>query len=227
MKTLLSLIIVALIGAVGYLWTQLQDVKKELNKQEPKVIINIHKNEPKSVTAKQSFHESNDSSKELEETIKSDFKKIFKDIFGNPKVQKEIKDGVQEFKKGLNQALSELQKNVNKMDKESGNIFDNLLKELGAGELKVFEDKNSFYELIIDLHHDENAKVEIDVKGNLLSVKVTSHYEQKVENKVVKKESFKSYIVQIPRDCVIDMVKSEYKNGMLYITVPKKSKEKI
>ena len=229
MKTVLSLIIVALIGAVGYLWVQLQDVKKELNKQEPKVVINIEK--PSSAVShpqtRSNYHDQNQSIDDLQKTVKKDFQKIFKDIFGNKEVQTQIKEGVAEFKQGLNQALSELQKNLNNMNKESGNIFNDIVKELGAGELKVFEDKKDFYELKIDLNHDKNAKVEIDANGNLLSVKVTSHIEQKTQNHVVKKESLKSYIVKIPNDAVIDMIRSEYKDGMLYITVPKKGKVKV
>jgi len=230
MKTVLSIVIIALMGAVGYLWVQLQEVKKELNKQEPKVIINIHKDNSKSAVNKkigQNLVDTNASTKQLEETIKEDFQKIFKDIFGNKEVQKQIKEGVNEFKKGLNQALKQLQEQVKSMDKNGENIFDELVKELGGGEYKVFEDKKNFYELVLDLHHDANAKVEIDAKGNLLSVKVTSHYEEKTKDKVVKKESFKSYMVKIPNDAVIDMIRSEYKNGMLYITVPKKGKDKV
>jgi HSP20 family molecular chaperone IbpA len=226
MKTLLSIVILALAGAVIYLWTQLQDVKKELKKEGPKVTINIQKNEPK-VTTKNNFnHDENQSVKELEQTLKKDFQKIFKDIFGNKEVQTQIKESVSEFKKGLNQAITELQKQVNELSKND-DFFNDLLKELGAGSYKVFEDKGDFYELKIDLHQDKNAKVDIDSKGDILSVKVTSKIEQKTENKVVKKESMKSYIVKIPQDGVLDMIKSEYKDGMLYITIPKKGREKV
>jgi len=230
MKTVLSLIIVALIGAVGYLWVQLQEVKKELNKKEPKVVINIHKNTSKREVGVQnslSQVDKNASAQDLQEVVKKDFQKIFKDIFGNQEVQKEIKEGVTEFKKGLNQLITQLQKNLNDMDKNGGDIFDDLLKDLAGGEYKVFDDKKDFYQLIIDLHHDKDAKVEIDAKGNILSVKVTSHYEEKQKDKVVKKVSEKSYIIKIPGDAVIDMITSEYKEGMLYITVPKKGKEKV
>jgi len=227
MKTILSLVIVALIGAVGYLWVQLQDVKKELKKEEPKVTINIQKSSPVVSHTRSNYHDNNQSTDDLDKVIKKDFQKIFKDIFGNKEVQKQIKESVAEFKKGLNQAITELQKQVQTMDKESGNVFDQLLKELGAGEFKVFEDKKDFYELKIDLHHDKNAKVEIDANGNLLSIKVTSHIEKKVQNKIVKQESLKSYLVKIPNDAVIDMIRSEYKDGMLYITVPKKGRNKI
>jgi HSP20 family molecular chaperone IbpA len=226
MKTLLSIVILALAGAVIYLWTQLQDVKKELKKEGPKVTINIQKNEPK-VTTKNNFnHDENQSVKELEQTLKRDFQKIFKDIFGNKEVQTQIKESVSEFKKGLNQAITELQKQVNELSKND-DFFNDLLKELGAGSYKVFEDKGDFYELKIDLHQDKNAKVDIDSKGDILSLKVTSKIEQKTENKVVKKESMKSYIVKIPQDGVLDMIKSEYKDGMLYITIPKKGREKV
>jgi len=227
MKALMTLIIIALMGAVGYLWIQLKEVKQELNKKEPKVVINIHKDNAKAVVPRSTLHDSNNSTQKLEETIKRDFQQIFKDIFGNPDVQKQIKEGVSEFKKGLSQALNELQKNINNLDKESGSVFNELLKELGGGEYKVFDEKANYYELIIDLHNDKDAKVEIDANGNILSVKVTSHYEKKVDNKIIKKESFKNYIVKIPTDAVIDMIKSEYKDGKLYVTVPKKSKEKI
>ena len=225
MKAILSLVIVALIGAVGYLWTELKQVKSELKKEEPKVVINIHKNEPK-VTTKSHYHDSNQSAEELQKTVKKDFQKIFKDIFGNKEVQKQVKEGMSEFKKGLNQAITELQKSVNEMDKDSGNIFGEILKELGAGEYKVFEDKGSFYELVIDIHHDKNAKVEIDAKNGLLSVKVTSHIEQKTQTQVIKKKSLKSFLVKIPSDAVMEMIKSEYKDGKIYITVPKKGKER-
>jgi HSP20 family molecular chaperone IbpA len=226
MKTLLSIVILALAGAVIYLWTQLQDVKKELKKDEPKVTINIQKNEPKVTTKNNLSHDRNQNVKELEQTLKRDFQKIFKDVFGDKEVQTQIKESMSNFKKGLNQAITELQKQVNELSKND-DFFNKLSKELGTGSYKVFEDKGSFYELKIDLHQDRDTKVDIDSKEDILSVKITSKIEQKTQNKVVKKKSMKSYIVKIPQDGVLDMIKSEYKDGVLYITIPKKSREKV
>ena len=229
MKTLLSLVILFLIGAVGYLWVELKNVKQELKKDEPKVVINIHKDDKKKDLNKYCVKNVNDlnSTQDLQTLIKKDFQKLFSDIFANPQVQKQIKSGIKEFQDSLQEAINELQKNFKDLNQKGKSVLDEFIKELGAGEFRVFDDKDDYYELKIDLNHDKNAKVEIDAKDGLLYVKVTSHFEQKEGDKIIKKESYKNYIVKIPGDASLELIKSTYKDGMLYITIPKKGGQKI
>ena len=220
MKTILTLIILALVGAVFYLYTQLQELKQTIKKDEPKVTINIQKKEQRK-TPQTTYHDKNKSLQDLDKTIKKDFQQIFHDIFGNPEVKKQLNEGVNQ----LNQVMKELQNQVQKMGKDD-NFFDKLFQQLGADSFKKFEDKKDFYELNIDLHHDKNAKVDINSKNGILSINITSKVEQKTNNQVITKQSQKSYVVQIPDDAMIDMIKSTYHDGVLTITVPKKKDEK-
>ena len=223
MNKFLYPIIIILIIVVGYQTIQLQELKKELLKKqkEPEVVIHIEKKEP----TKQNIYQDKNSS--IDEVIKSDFQKLFKDFFGNKEVKEGIKQSIVEFKKGLNQALSQLQQEFRQMDKESASVFNDLIKELNVGEFKTFEDKGDFYSYSIDIDA-KRSKVNIDAKDGFLYIDITSKDEQRDKNKVIQKESKKSIVLSLPKDALLEKIKSEYKDKKLTITIPKiKSKVKI
>ena len=223
MKVGLYLVIFFLIIVVGYELKQIEELKQELIKKEkePKVVVHIEKTEP----VKQNLQ--SDSNKSLDEVIKSDFQKIFRDIFGNKEVKEGIKQSIDEFKKGLNQAITELQKQAKELDKVDGDIFNDLIKEFGVGEFKTFEDRGDFYSYTIDVD-GEKSKVDINAKNGFLYVDISSKEEKKDKNSVIKKESKKSIVLSLPKDAILEKIKSEYKDKKLTITIPKiKNKVKI
>ncbi len=216
MNKVIYIIVAVLVGVVGYQAVQMQELKKELIKKqkEPEVLIHIDKVQ----RTKQSLQTDKNSS--LDRVLKSDFQKIFKDVFGNKEVKDGINQSVTEFKKGLNQAIIQLQKQVNSMDKDSGNIFNDLIKNLGAGQFKTFVDKGKIYSYVIDVD-GEHSKVNIDAKNGFLYVDISSKDEKKTKNSVVKEQSKKSIVLQLPKDGEIEKIRSEYKDKKLYITIPK------
>lgn len=230
MKVVLYLVILFLIIAVGYEAKQIEELKKMVKNDQPEVTINIDKDSLKStnnnlhnsktITKSKQIIQNDKNLDELQKTIQKDFHQLFKDIFGNKEVKKEIKQSVFEFKKGLNQAISELQKQVNSMDKDSANIFNELVKEFGAGEFKTFEDKGEFYSYVIDVN-GKHSKVNIDAKNGFLYIDIVSKDEKKDKNSVLTKESQKSIVLLLPKDGKIEDIKSRYKDKKLYITIPK------
>ena len=216
MNKIIYLVVAVLVGVVGYQTMQMQELKSELIKKqkEPEIVIHIQKQKPSRVT------NSSDRNSSLDKVLKSDFQKIFKDVFGNKEVKDGINQSVTEFKKGLNQAMSELQKQVKEMDKDSGNIFNDLIKELGVGKFKTFEDKGDVYSYTLEVD-GERSKVNIDTKNGFLYIDITSKDEKKTKNSVIKKQSQKSIVLQLPKDGAIEKIKSEYKDKKLSITIPK------
>ncbi len=222
MNKIIYIVVVVLMGVVGYQAFQMRELKKEIVKKqnEPEVTIHIDKVENKTNLIQ------SDKNKTLDKVVKKDFQKIFKDIFGNKEVKEGINKSVIEFKKGLNQAITELQKQVKSMDNDNGNIFNDLIKELGVGEFKTFKDNGEFYSYTIDID-SEHSRVNIDAKNGFLYIDITSKDEKKSENSVIKKQSQRSIVLSLPKDGLVEKIKSEYKNKKLYITIPKiKSKIK-
>ena len=213
MNKLIYLVIIALIGVVGYQSVELSRLKKELIKKskEPEVIIHVTKVQPNSTSK-------SDENSSLDTVLKNDFQKIFKDVFSH----KEVKESIKEFKKGLNQTINELQKQLKDMDKEGVDIFGELVKELGVKEFKTFKDMGDYYQYVIDVD-GEHSKVNIDAKNGYLYIDITSKTDKKGKNSVIKKESKRSYVIKLP-DADVEKIKSEYKNKKLYLTIPKKKK---
>ena len=210
MNKLIYLVIIALIGVVGYQSVELSRLKKELIKKskEPEVIIHVTK-------VQSSPANKSDENSSLDTVLKNDFQKIFKDVFSH----KEVKESIKEFKKGLNKTINELQKQLKDMDKEGGDIFGDLFKELGVKEFETFKDMGDYYQYVIDVD-GEHAKVNIDAKDGYLYIDITSKTDKKNKNSVIKKESKRSYVIKLP-DADVQKIKSEYKNNKLYLTIPK------
>lgn len=212
MKTsLIAVVIVILIAVVAYQGYQINQLKNtKLVVNEPEVIINIQKQEPKS----ESKTEQNLSS--LEETIKQDFKKLFGDIFGNKQVQDELKKGVEEFKSGLNDPIGQIQKDLSTLSKNDS-FFNDILKEFDLKSYKSFQDKGDKYELELLLKDKANSKLQLDVKNGFLYISIDT----KQESKNMTKSTSQSYIVKVPKDGLVDSIDSKYNNGKVTITIPK------
>ena len=244
MKSYLYVIIVLLLVVVGYEGYQIEQLKKmvkkdSISKEEPKVTINLsQKSTPTSVQTKswmknnfqnpqqtqnqsnpiQHMAKNNQSIEELQKTIEQDFKKLFNDIFGNKEVKEQLHQSVIEFQNTMNQMMQEIQKQMKDFD--ANGFFDEFLKDLNPKSFKVFEDKGSYYEFSTPLA-DKNAKVDVNVKNGYIFIKIKSHIEEKSANQVIKRESQQNYVVKVPKDALVNTIKSEYKNGKLYITIQK------
>jgi len=89
-------------------------------------------------------------------------------------------------------------------------------------------EKDKSYELKMDLAGMDDKSIKIDVKNNYLSVQAKSEEskEKKEGDKIIQQERHIGLIqrgLSLPKDADAQNYKSTYKNGVLTITIPKKS----
>jgi len=89
-------------------------------------------------------------------------------------------------------------------------------------------DKDKNYELKMDLAGMDDKSIKIDIKGNYLSVRAKREEskEKKEGDKIIQQERRVGVIqrgMTLPKDADGEHYKSDYSNGVLTITIPKKS----
>jgi len=89
------------------------------------------------------------------------------------------------------------------------------------------KDKGDTYELKMDIPGMDDKNIKIDVEDNYLSVtaKNEESKEKKEEGKIIHQERHVGMIqrgMTLPKDADAHNYKSDYKNGVLTITIPKK-----
>jgi HSP20 family molecular chaperone IbpA len=90
-------------------------------------------------------------------------------------------------------------------------------------------DKGTYYEVIADLPNMDKANIDVHAKNGVLTIKAESKKsnEEKKEGKIIRQERFVGSFyrsMNLPTDADEGKVTSEYKNGTLIVTIPKKSK---
>ena len=88
-------------------------------------------------------------------------------------------------------------------------------------------DKGDEYELKMDLAGMDDSSIKIDIQDNYLNVKAKSEVkkEQKEGDKIIHQERHVGVVqrgMTLPKDADAHNYKSDYKNGVLTITIPKK-----
>jgi HSP20 family molecular chaperone IbpA len=251
--TLIGFILVAIIGYQGYLLNKSNTPLFETKKDEPKITVNIEKKSiekevrelNKHVTTTQQPSTTptqnnlqNIDPKEVfdEELIKKDMGKLFSDIFGNPKLQEGLKQGMKDMQKQLEEGMKELEKGLGglsgEMDKLSNGdtFFKDLITGLSQANRLKFTDRGGEYYLKIDVPGGKEANVDIKTTANILTLTITSKSTSDTTNpnSTIHAQAMSTYqnILIIPDDAVIDELKTNYENGALEITVPKKDQVK-
>lgn len=235
----IGFLLVAVIGYQAYLLKQKSDSPEV---KQPEITLNIEK---KSVEEKvkelnnpsnESQMQNNLNADEMfdEELIKKDLNKLFADIFGNPKLQEGIKEGMEQMRKGLQEGLQEMQQNLGNLTTEFDKLAQNdpFFKELFQGTVHAnrlqFTDRGDDYYLKLDIPGGDESKIDITTKGNLLSLTISQKIIQETQNQnsTIKQESLKQHqnVILIPDDAFIDHLKTDYKEGVLEITLPKVKK---
>ncbi len=230
---IVGFILVAIIAWQGYLLNK-QTSPKKPEKEEPKITVEIEKPQPPKTEVHIAAQTPLDANAEEfidRKKIEEDLKKLFHDLFGNPKVQAQIRSNIEqikrEFKEGITQLQSELANLSEEFQKSAHK--DPFLAEL-FGSLKLpkmlrFEDKGDYYAITLDVPGGKEADIDIRTKKNLLIVtmKHTVKKETNTSAGIVKKEVLQTSrdIILIPKDAFIDKLDTQYKEGKLYIIVPK------
>ena len=88
-------------------------------------------------------------------------------------------------------------------------------------------DKGDHYEIKANLPGVEQKAINVKVKDNILSIeaKTEKSKEDKKDNKIIKQERFVGSFyraMSLPSDANADKMSTDYKNGVLSITIPKK-----
>ena len=132
------------------------------------------------------------------------------------------------------QHFQKLQEDMNKMFEEfNKNAFKGIAidpafeKSFSFNPDTDLKDKGDSYELKMDLAGMDDKSIKIDVKGNYLSVTAKSEEskEKKEGDKIIHQERHVGMVqrgMTLPKDADTEHYKSEYKNGVLTITIPKK-----
>ncbi len=237
-KNLIAIVGLILVGIIGYQAYLLgkKDARLQKSIQEPKITVTIDKNTlPQTKTVKKATPSSSALKPEEplvdEKQLKNDLNKIFKDIFGNPKVkheiekninqmQEQLQDGMQEFQKEMLQMTQELQK-ASKND----DFLKGLFKNFNLPKMEQFTDKGDHYYLQTAVPGNDKSAVDVQVKRGFIRILINHVYNENREENgvVVKKEvhSKKQLFIAIPKDADIQNIKTNYKDGILEITIPK------
>ncbi len=132
------------------------------------------------------------------------------------------------------QHFQKLQQDMNKMFEDFGKnafkdiaIDPNFEKGFSFKPDTDLKDKGDSYELKMDLAGMDDKSIKIDVQGNYLSVTAKSEEskEKKEDGKIIHQERHVGMVqrgMTLPKDADLEHYKSDYKNGVLTITVPKK-----
>ncbi len=113
-----------------------------------------------------------------------------------------------------------------KMMKED--MFSKFTFSLPTTPMMDLVDKGDSYELKADIPGVEKSKINITIDKNILKIEAATSKDKKEESKgYLKQERFvSSYkrMITLPEDADAEKFESEYKDGVLKITIPKKKK---
>jgi HSP20 family protein len=89
------------------------------------------------------------------------------------------------------------------------------------------EDKKDSYVISLNIPGSDKNSIKINVENSILSVEAqTKKLNDKKSSNFLQKEIYEGSFVRsitIPKDASADKLSSDYKNGVLTITLPKKS----
>jgi len=132
------------------------------------------------------------------------------------------------------QHFQKMQEDMNKIFEEfNTNAFagmkidPNFAKDFSFSPDTDLKDKGDEYELKMDIPGMDNKNIKIDVQDNYLSVtaKNEESKEKKEDGKIIHQERHVGMVqrgMTLPKDADASKYKSDYKNGVLTITIPKK-----
>jgi HSP20 family molecular chaperone IbpA len=185
------IILIVIVIYQSYKIYNLTDIKN------PKVTINIQQN------TQDDLHDNNISI--LKNSIQESFTKLFHDLFKDQAIQDEF-----------NKSIDHMQREFKKLS-DSSLFFRDILKEFNIKKYKTFQDMGSRYELKLQVPSQKNANIQIDIKKGFVYIDINTT----IKSNNIYQSSTKQHIVQLPTDSLIKAIKSDYKDGILTITIPK------
>ncbi len=236
---IIGFILIGIIGYQAYLIDKTSETPLlQTKKQQPDITVNIEKKsivkevkELNTPISQSSQTQINPDDMFDEELIKEDLNRLFKNIFGNPKLQEGIKEGLKEAELQLQEGIKEMEKGLGDLNLEleklsqSDPFFKDLLSTLTNKNQLEFTDRGEDYSLLLDIPGGIDSKIDIKTKENFLVISISQNIEktEQTNNSTVHSKSIKEHTntLFIPVDALIDKLKTEYKNNTLEITIPK------
>ncbi len=234
--TIVGFVLIGIIAYQAYLLdknstTPLIQAKEE----QPEINIEIEKKsiekEINKSTMQISQTEFNSNEMFDEELIKEDLNRLFKNIFGNPKLQEGIKEGLKEAELQLQEGIKEMEKGFGDLNLEleklsqSDPFFKDLFNTLTNKNQLQLTDRGKDYYLSLNIDGGVNSKIDIKTKDGFLTISILENIEktEQKNNTTLHTKSIKEHknTLFIPSDAAIDELKTEYKNNTLEITIPK------
>jgi len=105
-----------------------------------------------------------------------------------------------------------------------------LKSEFGSINLKTdVVDKGDHYEVVADLPNVDKPNIDVTAKDGVLTIKAESKKsnDEKKGDKIIRQERFVGSFYRsmtLPKDANEGAVKTEYKDGVLTVTIPKRAK---
>jgi HSP20 family protein len=129
--------------------------------------------------------------------------------------------------------FKKLQEDMNKIfERFNSSAFDKDLRDQFFKDYKFsspkadIKDKKDHYEVKVDLPGSNNANINVKVKENILNIDATAKkVEEKKGDKFIKQERFVGAVhrsLTLPDDADTDKLKTDYKDGVLTVIIPKK-----
>jgi HSP20 family molecular chaperone IbpA len=185
------IILIVIVIYQSYKIYNLTDIKN------PKVTINIQQN------TQDDLHDNNISI--LKNSIQESFTKLFHDLFKDQAIQDEF-----------NKSIDHMQREFKKLS-DSSLFFRDILKEFNIKKYKTFQDMGHIYKLELKVPTQKNANIQIDIKKGFVYIDINTT----IKSNNIYQSSTKQHIVQLPTDSLIKAIKSDYKDDILTITIPK------
>lgn len=95
--------------------------------------------------------------------------------------------------------------------------------------LEICEDKEAFT-AILDLPGFKKDDIQINIEGNILTIKGKREAEKEIKDKnVLRSERYYGEFtrsINLPSTVMTDKIRAEYKNGVLTLVIPKKEEVK-
>lgn len=233
----IGFVLVAIIGYQAYLLNKPSDTQTiKTEKEQPNITIEIEKKSiEEEVKELNTPHQTQNQIKPEdmfnEEQIKEDLNRLFANIFGNQKLQEGIKEGMKEMQEQLQKGLKEMEKGLGDLSSEFEKLskndpfFKDLFDNFAQTNRLQFTDRGDDYYLELNIPGGDESKIDIKTKGNLLTLTITQKTitKQQNQNSTIKSESLQKHqnILLIPDDAFIDKLETNYKDGILEITIPK------
>ena len=234
---IIGMILVAIIGYQAYLLGK-KDAQIKEKAPEPKITVSIDKNiiprkkQTKAVTSQTTSHVTPQQEPLIDEKkLKSDLNKLFNDIFGNPKVKKEIQKNISQMQEQLQSGMQDFQKEMLQMTQElqkasqNDDFLKGLFKNFNLPKMQQFSDKGDHYYLQTAVPGNAKSAVDVQVKRGFIRILINHVYhEDRQENGIVIKKEVhnkQQVFIAIPKDADVQNLKTNYKDGLLEISIPK------